>query len=175
MEAKALSKAQQAPKCQQSAINRAACAKWLSERATAIIVLPLEHLEVGEVVSLTTAPLATHLNSLATVIRSTWLSLFSEGLQCWLLPPVTWTPNQRVAVRGLITALAKHETGRFRCAQCNRYDINICHATLKPDETAPECPNCKLAWGFFCTGFVLNPCFLGHFLGLRKNGRCSSC
>ena len=43
-----------------------------------------------------------------------------------------------------IEALAKHETGKFRCAGCNLYDIEIpLPIQLKPGDPAPECPNCK--------------------------------
>jgi hypothetical protein len=42
-----------------------------------------------------------------------------------------------------IEALGKYETGQFRCAPCNLYDVEVPKVTLKPGMTAPECPNCK--------------------------------
>ena len=36
-----------------------------------------------------------------------------------------------------IDPLAKYETGNFRCAQCNRYDIKVSEAPLKPGSDAP--------------------------------------
>ena len=39
---------------------------------------------------------------------------------------------------------SKRETGRFRCARCNLYDIVLPEPiTLKPGDEAPECENCK--------------------------------
>jgi hypothetical protein len=43
----------------------------------------------------------------------------------------------------IIEALSKYETGTFRCAQCNRYDIEVSQKSLKAGSQAPECPNCK--------------------------------
>lgn len=43
----------------------------------------------------------------------------------------------------IIEALAKYETGTFRCAQCNRYDVEVPQKALKPGTQAPECENCK--------------------------------
>jgi len=42
-----------------------------------------------------------------------------------------------------IQPLGRYETGEFRCAQCNVYDVAVSHVTLKAGDTAPECPNCQ--------------------------------
>ena len=42
-----------------------------------------------------------------------------------------------------IEALGKYETGRFRCAHCNLYDVDVPLVELKPGMKAPPCPNCK--------------------------------
>lgn len=43
----------------------------------------------------------------------------------------------------VVDALGKYETGKFRCGQCNLYDIEVPVVDLKPGMKAPECPNCK--------------------------------
>lgn len=44
----------------------------------------------------------------------------------------------------IIEAFSKYETGKFRCAGCNLYDIDLpTPITLKPGDHAPACENCK--------------------------------
>ena len=43
----------------------------------------------------------------------------------------------------IIEQRSKHETGKFRCAACNLYDIPVSEQVLKPGDSAPTCENCK--------------------------------
>jgi hypothetical protein len=43
----------------------------------------------------------------------------------------------------VIEPLGKYQTGAFRCAQCNLYDLQAPIVHLKPGMQAPECENCK--------------------------------
>ena len=42
-----------------------------------------------------------------------------------------------------IESLSKHEIPKFRCAQCNLYDISVSERPLTPGELAPRCANCE--------------------------------
>ncbi len=42
-----------------------------------------------------------------------------------------------------IDPLGKYQTGAFRCAQCNLYDVSVTTIQLKAGMQAPECENCK--------------------------------
>ncbi len=42
-----------------------------------------------------------------------------------------------------VQPLGKYETGIFRCAQCNLYDVTVPQRSLQPGSPAPECDNCK--------------------------------
>ncbi len=44
----------------------------------------------------------------------------------------------------IVEALGKYETGKFRCAGCNLFDLPLAEPiTLKPGDKAPGCENCK--------------------------------
>ncbi len=42
-----------------------------------------------------------------------------------------------------VQPLARHETGKYRCARCNVYDVNVSEISLKPGDQFPACDNCK--------------------------------
>jgi hypothetical protein len=42
----------------------------------------------------------------------------------------------------VIEPLGKYETGKFRCARCNVYDVSVPEKTLPPGSAAPACENC---------------------------------
>jgi hypothetical protein len=42
-----------------------------------------------------------------------------------------------------IEALGKHEIAKFRCAQCNIYDVAVPVMPLTPGDPAPRCANCE--------------------------------
>jgi hypothetical protein len=42
-----------------------------------------------------------------------------------------------------VEPLARHETGKYRCARCNLYDVSVPEIPLKPGEQFPVCDNCK--------------------------------
>lgn len=42
-----------------------------------------------------------------------------------------------------VQPLARYETGRYRCARCNVYNVTVSEVSLKPGEQFPECDNCK--------------------------------
>jgi hypothetical protein len=39
--------------------------------------------------------------------------------------------------------LARYETGKYRCARCNLYDVTVSEISAKPGEQFPVCDNCK--------------------------------
>ena len=43
----------------------------------------------------------------------------------------------------VVDPLSKHETGKFRCARCNLFDVPTSERVLTPGLPAPECENCK--------------------------------
>jgi hypothetical protein len=43
----------------------------------------------------------------------------------------------------IVEPLGKHETGKFRCARCNLFDVSVSDKLLTPGFPAPECENCK--------------------------------
>jgi hypothetical protein len=42
-----------------------------------------------------------------------------------------------------VEPLGKYETGKFRCARCNLYDVTVPEKTLPVGAEFPECDNCK--------------------------------
>lgn len=42
-----------------------------------------------------------------------------------------------------VEALAKYETGKFRCARCNLYEVVVPEITLTRNDLFPVCENCK--------------------------------
>jgi hypothetical protein len=42
-----------------------------------------------------------------------------------------------------VQPLARHETGKYRCARCNLYNVTVPEIPLKPGEQFPVCDNCK--------------------------------
>lgn len=42
-----------------------------------------------------------------------------------------------------VQPLARYETGRYRCARCNLYNVIVSEISLKPGEQFPVCENCK--------------------------------
>jgi hypothetical protein len=42
-----------------------------------------------------------------------------------------------------IEPLGKYETGKFRCARCNIYDVKVSERLLAPGSSAPRCENCE--------------------------------
>ena len=38
---------------------------------------------------------------------------------------------------------SRYETGKYRCARCNLYDVTVPESLLKPGEQFPVCDNCK--------------------------------
>ncbi|MGA9389769.1 MAG: hypothetical protein WBV69_04910 [Candidatus Sulfotelmatobacter sp.] len=43
----------------------------------------------------------------------------------------------------VVERTGKHETGKYRCARCNFYDVAVPEIPLKPGELFPVCDNCK--------------------------------
>jgi hypothetical protein len=42
-----------------------------------------------------------------------------------------------------VEPLAHRETGKYRCARCNLYDVTVSEISLTPGQQFPECDNCK--------------------------------
>jgi hypothetical protein len=42
-----------------------------------------------------------------------------------------------------VPPLARHETGKYRCARCNLYNVTVPEISLKPGEQFPACETCK--------------------------------
>jgi hypothetical protein len=43
----------------------------------------------------------------------------------------------------IVQPLARHETGKYRCARCNLYAVTVSEISAKPGEQFPVCDNCK--------------------------------
>jgi hypothetical protein len=43
----------------------------------------------------------------------------------------------------IVEPLGRYETGVFRCARCNVYEIKVPEILIKPGTAAPACDNCK--------------------------------
>ncbi len=43
----------------------------------------------------------------------------------------------------IVQPLARHETGRYRCARCNLYDLTVSEVFIKQGELFPVCDNCR--------------------------------
>jgi hypothetical protein len=42
-----------------------------------------------------------------------------------------------------VPPLARYETGTYRCARCNLYNVSVSEISLKPGEQFPVCDNCQ--------------------------------
>jgi hypothetical protein len=42
-----------------------------------------------------------------------------------------------------VEPLGRYETGRYRCARCNVYEVTVSEISLKLNDTFPVCENCK--------------------------------
>ena len=43
----------------------------------------------------------------------------------------------------IVQSLLRYESGKYRCARCNLYNVTVSEVSLKPGEQFPVCDNCK--------------------------------